>query len=75
MAKAKMLNIDTDFLKSIYPADPKTLDEIALPSLFHSNPLVRWITATRIKRALTLIEPKDNIWLLDFGCGPGILLA
>ena len=72
--KVKKLNIDLDFLRSLYKIDPVTLDEMALPSLFHPNPLVRWITSTRLKKALSLIDQKDDINLLDFGCGPGILL-
>lgn len=74
MVKVKKLSIDLDFLKSIYLLDPTLLDEMALPSYFHKNPLVRWITSTRIKKALRFVEPKTGIHLLDFGCGSGILL-
>ena len=74
MAKMRKLDIDLDFLRSMYLIDPKKLDEMALPSLFHSNPLVRWITSTRIQKALSLIDFREAMTLLDFGCGPGILL-
>lgn len=74
MAKYRKFEIDLDFLKSMYKIDPETLDEMALPSFFHSNPLIRWITRTRIKKALSLINLKEDIRLVDFGCGPGVLL-
>jgi 2-polyprenyl-3-methyl-5-hydroxy-6-metoxy-1,4-benzoquinol methylase len=58
----------------MYKIDPQTLDEMAFPSLFHANPLVRWITSTRLKKALSLIKLQGDLNLLDFGCGPAILL-
>lgn len=74
MVKIQKLDIDLDLLRSMYKIDPQTLDEMAFPSLFHANPLVRWITSTRLKKALSLIKFQGDLNLLDFGCGPAILL-
>lgn len=72
--KINKLEYDLEYLKQMYQVNPALLDEMALPSLFHSNPLVRWITKSRLKKALSLIELKEETTILDFGCGPGILL-
>ena len=74
MVKIQKLDIDLELLRSMYKIDPKTLDEMALPSLFHVNPLIRWITSTRLKKALSLIQLQGDLNILDFGCGPGIVL-
>lgn len=72
--KIRNLKLNRPYLKQMYQTDPDLLDEMALPSLFHWNPLVRWITNTRLKKALSLIDLREHTAILDFGCGPGVLL-
>lgn len=64
---------DRQFLKELHAISPDMLDEMALPSFFHKNLLVRWITHSRIRKALRLLDFKEGMRILDFGCGPGIL--
>lgn len=68
------LNIDRLFLKELHAISPDMLDEMALPSFFHKNPLVRWITDFRVKRVLSLLDFRKGMRILDYGCGPGIML-
>ncbi len=43
------LIVDPHFLKELHALSPDMLDEMALPSFFHKNPLVRWVTHARLK--------------------------
>ena len=72
--RTKKIIIDIEYLKSLHKEDPELLDEMALPSFFHKNPLVRWITKKRTKKTLNQIELKTDLYLVDFGCGVGVLL-
>lgn len=74
MVKIDKLIIDLNFLESIHNINPTLLDEMALPSYFHNNPFIRWITTKRIKKVLELIEIGAGTRLLDYGCGSGVLL-
>ena len=50
------------------------LDEMAIPSYLHWNPLVRWIIIERLKVIHKIILKESDIdALLDFGCGIGLL--
>ena len=73
MVKINKLEADLDFLAAIHKINPTLLDGMALPSYFHKNPLVRWITTKRMKKALELVEIGTGTRLLDYGCGSGIL--
>ena len=63
---------------SIMPEGKHQLDEMAVPSYLHGNPLVRWIIRERLW-ALHHILCKEGKkrgkggCLLDFGCGIGLL--
>ena len=50
------------------------INETAVPSYTHPNPLIRWLFRRRLEMALDLarIRPGDRV--LDFGTGSGILL-
>lgn len=50
------------------------LDEMAIPSYLHSNPLIRWIVWRRHILLAKLGEFDENMDVLDFGCGAGIFL-
>jgi len=67
------LNVDTQFLKDLHSTSPEILDEMALPSFIHKNPLVRWITHLRVSEALKLLDFKTGMRIMDFGCGTGIM--
>jgi 2-polyprenyl-3-methyl-5-hydroxy-6-metoxy-1,4-benzoquinol methylase len=67
------LIVDPQFLKELHAVSPDMLDEMALPSFFHKNPLVRWVTHTRLKAALKLLDFKAGMQIMDYGCGTGIL--
>src|SRR5579859_2106282 len=51
-----------------------SIAEMAVPSYFHWNPLVRWIISERLRVILECagFDPSDNV--LDFGTGTGVLL-
>lgn len=50
------------------------LDEMAVPSYAHRNPLIKWLLWKRIKSVLRLANLNGTESVLDFGCGIGILL-
>lgn len=49
------------------------LEEIAIPSYLHRNPLVPWIVNLRIRKVVQALELAGGERVLDFGCGTGIL--
>ena len=53
---------------------PEAVNETAVPSYTHANPLIRWLFRKRLDIALGLarIQPAERV--LDFGTGSGILL-
>src|SRR5206468_7978931 len=53
---------------------PADLDETAVPSYCHRNPLIRWVFWRRLDVALELagLEPGESV--LDFGAGSGVLV-
>ena len=48
------------------------VDEMAIPSYNHYNPLVRWVFFKRLDKIIKNID-FNNKTVLDFGCGTGIL--
>lgn len=50
------------------------LDEMALPSYSHGNPLIRWLFWSRLTCAIDLLQPHKGESFLDFGTGTGVLL-
>ncbi|MBV6395393.1 MAG: Ubiquinone biosynthesis O-methyltransferase [Anaerolineales bacterium] len=56
-------------------AEPGTLDEAAFPAYSHPNPFINWLFWQRLRVVMNFIErhaPFD--YVLDFGCGSGVLL-
>ncbi len=54
--------------------DPHQVDEMAVPSYLHPNPLIRWLFRKRLATALALLGTGPFRAGLDFGCGVGLLL-
>ncbi len=54
--------------------DSHELDEMAVPTYVHSNPLIRWVFWVRHKRLLELAGFDGSQSVLDFGTGTGALL-
>lgn len=50
------------------------LDEMAVPSYLHSNPLIGWLLRKRHHAILNVAQLAGNESVLDFGCGIGLLL-
>lgn len=50
------------------------IDEMAIPSYLHSNPLVRWLMWRRYEVVADLCGFQDKSRVLEFGCGSGIFL-
>jgi 2-polyprenyl-3-methyl-5-hydroxy-6-metoxy-1,4-benzoquinol methylase len=48
------------------------IDEMAIPSYNHYNPLIRWIFRERLRK-LAGFSSFDEKIVLDFGCGTGIM--
>jgi len=55
------------------PVPLAALTEMAVPSYLHRNPLVRWIIRKRLHQLARMIEGKSARFVLDFGCGLGLL--
>ena len=53
----------------------KEIEETAIPSYIHKNPIVRWIFWRRIFIILNQIEKIAPKSILDFGCGSGVISA
>ena len=52
-----------------------TYDEQALPAYTNPNPLMRWLFWQRIKAVLDFLDTIPHLdTVLDFGCGPGVML-
>jgi 2-polyprenyl-3-methyl-5-hydroxy-6-metoxy-1,4-benzoquinol methylase len=51
-----------------------SLDEQAVPSYTHSNPLMSWLFWERLRVVITELEKKPVVHALDFGCGAGVML-
>ena len=50
------------------------IDEMAIPSYLHSNPLVRWIVFKRLQTITNILgNQKKTFSVLDYGCGTGML--
>ena len=50
------------------------LDEMAVPSYLHSNPLIGWLLRKRHRAILKVAQLTGQETVLDFGCGIGLLL-
>ena len=49
------------------------LDEHAVPSYSHANPLGAWLFWQRLRHAIQYLEGQNLKRVLDFGCGAGVL--
>jgi 2-polyprenyl-3-methyl-5-hydroxy-6-metoxy-1,4-benzoquinol methylase len=60
----------------LHQGSPGEYDEQALPAYSHRNRLMRWLFWQRLRRVVRYLERKapSGAWVLDFGCGIGILL-
>ncbi len=54
--------------------DPHQVDEMAVPSYLHANPLIRWLFHKRLQTAAALLGVGPFEAGLDFGCGVGLML-
>ncbi len=50
------------------------IDEMAIPSYCHKNPLARSLFWSRLSEALDMLAPRRDETYLDFGSGSGVLL-
>lgn len=64
---------DRNLIKELYSLDDPITYEMALPSYFHWNPLIRLIVAWRMQIALDMMGDLQGKTILDYGCGLGIL--
>jgi 2-polyprenyl-3-methyl-5-hydroxy-6-metoxy-1,4-benzoquinol methylase len=70
------LGVTADELKryaSVLPGEAE-IDEMAVPSYSHWNPLIRGLFWSRLRHALDLLDPRPREVILDFGTGTGVLL-
>jgi SAM-dependent methyltransferase len=74
--EAKVLSKDVfrDVLKIVEGLSQDDLDEMAVPTYTHPNPVARWIFWARHKAILSLANLGDDEVVLDFGTGTGALL-
>jgi len=73
-----IIKIKSNVLKEILTAKnaiPRTAkDEMALPTVTHSNPLIRWLWWRRYEIIAGLARFTSEMTVLEFGCGSGIFL-
>jgi 2-polyprenyl-3-methyl-5-hydroxy-6-metoxy-1,4-benzoquinol methylase len=51
------------------------LDEAAFPAYSHRNPLINWLFWQRLRKVMDHIQrPVPYSFILDFGCGSGVML-
>ncbi len=52
----------------------QAIDEMAIPSYLHWNPLIRWLMWKRCDEVVDLADLRSEMTVLEFGCGLGLLL-
>lgn len=50
------------------------MDEMAVPSYLHGNPLIRWLMKRRYQVIASLARFSSDLSVLEFGCGSGVFL-
>jgi 2-polyprenyl-3-methyl-5-hydroxy-6-metoxy-1,4-benzoquinol methylase len=51
------------------------LDEAAFPAYSHRNPVINWLFWQRLRKVMEFIKnPASYEYILDFGCGSGVML-
>jgi 2-polyprenyl-3-methyl-5-hydroxy-6-metoxy-1,4-benzoquinol methylase len=51
------------------------LDEAAFPAYSHRNPVINWLFWQRLRKVMEYIKPITPYeYVLDFGCGSGVML-
>ena len=50
------------------------VDEMAIPSYLHGNPLIRWLMWRRYEVIAGMARFDDTTSVLEFGCGSGVFL-
>lgn len=69
------MQFNSDRLKQLvagYP--PDAVDEMAVPSYTHWNPVIRWLVWKRVRMAQALCIERSFDTVLDYGTGVGIML-
>jgi SAM-dependent methyltransferase len=67
--------VDTRALReSVAGLPPSVVDEMAVPSYTHPNPLIRWLMRKRLEVGLDLAHDMRPERALDYGTGSGVLL-
>jgi 2-polyprenyl-3-methyl-5-hydroxy-6-metoxy-1,4-benzoquinol methylase len=70
------VGVPEDLLRRVVAHLPsERVNETAVPSYTHANPLIRWLFRKRLDTALELARIQRRERVLDFGTGSGILLA
>ena len=70
------VRVPEDLLRRVVAHLPReVVNETAVPSYTHANPLIRWLFRKRLDTALALARIQRTDRVLDFGTGSGILLA
>lgn len=54
--------------------DTHHMDEMAVPSYLHGNPLIRWLMKRRYQVIASLARLSPDLSVLEFGCGSGVFL-
>lgn len=71
LSKREIEELTKDNFQGISESD---LDEMAIPSYSHFNPLIRWLMWKRLDTAFVLADKEKDKSVLDFGCGVGVFL-
>jgi SAM-dependent methyltransferase len=71
-----LVRVPEDLLRRVVAHLPREMvNETAVPSYTHTNPLIRWLFRKRLETALELARIQGTDRVLDFGTGSGVLLA
>ncbi len=49
-------------------------DEMAIPSYLHRNPFIQWLIWRKFEKIAYLCDFRQDMHVLDFGCGTGMFL-
>jgi 2-polyprenyl-3-methyl-5-hydroxy-6-metoxy-1,4-benzoquinol methylase len=79
MVKKSIYRLSKNEIQKLTSIDIKgssdqNVDEMAIPSYLHANPLIRWLMWRRFEYVAQCAKLTKNMTVLDFGCGIGVFL-